>query len=105
RPKANESQVMHIIGDVSGRDCVIVDDMVDTAGTLCKAAEALKKHGARRVVAYCTHPVLSGSALSNLENSVIDELVVTDTIPLSAAAQACAKIRQVSVSALVAETV
>ena len=105
RPKANESQVMHIIGDVSGRDCVIVDDMVDTAGTLCKAAEALKKHGARRVVAYCTHPVLSGSALINLENSVIDELVVTDTIPLSAAAQACGKIRQVSVSALVAETV
>ncbi len=105
RPKANESQVMHIIGDVSGRDCVIVDDMVDTAGTLCKAAEALKKHGARRVVAYCTHPVLSGSALNNLANSVIDELVVTDTIPLSAAAQACAKIRQVSVSALVAETV
>lgn len=105
RPKANESQVMHIIGDVSGRDCVIVDDMVDTAGTLCKAAEALKKFGARRVVAYCTHPVLSGPAISNLENSVIDELVVTDTIPLSVAAQQCSKIRQVSVSAMVAETV
>lgn len=105
RPKANESQVMHIIGDVEGRDCVIVDDMVDTAGTLCKAAEALKNHGARRVVAYCTHAVLSGSAFNNLNASVIDELVVTDTIPLSEAAQQCSKIRQVSVSAMVAETV
>jgi ribose-phosphate pyrophosphokinase len=105
RPKANESQVMHIIGDVSGRDCVIVDDMVDTAGTLCKAAEALKKFGARRVVAYCTHPVLSGPAIANIEASVIDELVVTDTIPLSDVAAQCSKIRQVSVSAMVAETV
>lgn len=105
RPKANESQVMHIIGDVEGRDCVIVDDMVDTAGTLCKAAEALKNHGARRVVAYCTHAVLSGSAFNNLNASVIDELVVTDTIPLSDAAQQCPKIRQVTVSAMVAETV
>lgn len=105
RPKANESQVMHIIGDVAGRDCVIVDDMVDTAGTLCKAAAALKEHGARRVVAYCTHPVLSGPAIDNLNASVIDELVVTDTIPLSEAAQQCAKVRQVSVSAMVAETV
>jgi ribose-phosphate pyrophosphokinase len=105
RPKANESQVMHIIGDVAGRDCVIVDDMVDTAGTLCKAAAALKDHGARRVVAYCTHAVLSGAAIDNLMNSVIDELVVTDTIPLSDAAQQCTKIRQVSVSAMVAETV
>ncbi len=105
RPKANESQVMHIIGDVDGRDCVIVDDMVDTAGTLCKAAEALKNHGARRVVAYCTHAVLSGAAINNLMNSVIDELVVTDTIPLSEAAEQCGKIRQVTVSAMVAETV
>jgi ribose-phosphate pyrophosphokinase len=105
RPKANESQVMHIIGDVEGRDCVIVDDMVDTAGTLCKAAEALKNHGARRVVAYCTHAVLSGSAFNNLNASVIDELVVTDTIPLSDAALQCPKIRQVTVSAMVAETV
>ncbi len=105
RPKANESQVMHIIGDVEGRDCVIVDDMVDTAGTLCKAAEALKNHGARRVVAYCTHAVLSGSAFNNLNASVIDELVVTDTIPLSDAALLCPKIRQVTVSAMVAETV
>ncbi len=105
RPKANESQVMHIIGDVAGRDCVIVDDMVDTAGTLCKAAGALKEHGARRVVAYCTHPVLSGPAIQNLENSVLDELVVTDTIPLSDAARQTGKIRQVSLSGMLAETV
>ncbi len=105
RPKANESQVMHIIGDVAGRDCVIVDDMVDTAGTLCKAAGALKEHGARRVVAYCTHPVLSGPAIQNLENSVMDELVVTDTIPLSDAARQTGKIRQVSLSGMLAETV
>ena len=96
RARANESQVMHIIGDVSGRDCVIVDDMVDTAGTLCKAAAALKQHGARRVVAYCTHPVLSGAAITNIMNSEMDELVVTDTIPLSAEAQACGRIRQLS---------
>ncbi len=105
RPKANESQVMHIIGDVAGRDCVIVDDMVDTAGTLCKAAGALKEHGARRVVAYCTHPVLSGPAIQNLENSVLDELVVTATIPLSDAARQTGKIRQVSLSGMLAETV
>ncbi|AOA57775.1 ribose-phosphate pyrophosphokinase [Acinetobacter larvae] len=105
RQKANESQVMHLIGDVKGRDCVIVDDMVDTAGTLCKAADALKQFGARRVVAYATHPVLSGKALENLSNSVIDELVVTDTIPLSAEAQQLAKIRQVSVASMVAETI
>jgi len=104
RPKANESQVMHIIGEVKGRDCIIVDDMVDTAGTLCKAAGALKEHGARRVVAYCTHAVLSGPAIDNLRNSVLDELVVTDTIPLSDAAKACGKIRQLSMSALLAET-
>ena len=104
RPKANESQVMHIIGEVRGRDCIIVDDMVDTAGTLCKAAGALKEHGARRVVAYCTHAVLSGPAIENIRNSVLDELVVTDTIPLSDEAKACGKIRQLSMSALLAET-
>lgn len=105
RQKANESQVMHLIGDVRDRDCVIVDDMVDTAGTLCKAADALKQFGARRVLAYATHPVLSGKAIDNLRNSVIDELVVTDTIPLSEDAIACGKIRQVSVSSMVAETI
>ena len=105
RPKANESQVMHIIGEIEGRDCVIVDDMVDTAGTLCKAAKALKDHGARRVVAYCTHPVLSGPAVDNINASELDELVVTDTIPLGEAAQQCARIRQVSLASLLAETV
>ncbi|ENU81057.1 MULTISPECIES: ribose-phosphate pyrophosphokinase [Acinetobacter] len=105
RQKANESQVMHLIGDVKNRDCVIVDDMVDTAGTLCKAADALKQFGARRVVAYATHPVLSGKALENLRNSVIDELVVTDTIPLSQEAIDLGKIRQVSVASMVAETI
>ncbi|GAA5008693.1 ribose-phosphate pyrophosphokinase [Acinetobacter puyangensis] len=105
RQKANESQVMHLIGDVKDRDCVIVDDMVDTAGTLCKAADALKQFGARRVLAYATHPVLSGKAIENLRNSVIDELVVTDTIPLSQAALDLGKIRQVSVSSMVAETI
>ncbi|MCC6374438.1 MAG: ribose-phosphate pyrophosphokinase [Moraxellaceae bacterium] len=105
RARANESQVMHIIGDVAGRDCVIVDDMVDTAGTLCKAATALKEHGARRVVAYCTHPVLSGAAISNILNSAMDELVVTDTIPLSAEAKASGRIRQLSLAPLLAETV
>ncbi len=105
RARANESQVMHIIGDVSGRDCVIVDDMVDTAGTLCKAATALKEHGARRVVAYCTHPVLSGAAIKNIINSEMDELVVTDTIPLSAEAIACGRIRQLTLAPLLAETV
>lgn len=105
RQKANVSQVMHLIGDVKGRDCVIVDDMVDTAGTLCKAADALKQFGARRVVAYATHPVLSGKAIENLRNSVIDELVVTDTIPLSPEAQELGKIRQVSVTSMVAETI
>ncbi|KAA8732810.1 ribose-phosphate pyrophosphokinase [Acinetobacter qingfengensis] len=105
RQKANESQVMHLIGDVKGRDCVIVDDMVDTAGTLCKAADALKQFGASRVLAYATHPVLSGKAIENLKNSVIDELVVTDTIPLSQEALELGKIRQVSVTAMVAETI
>ncbi len=104
RQKANESQVMHIIGDVSGRDCVIVDDIVDTAGTLCKAAQALKDNGARRVVGYITHPVLSGSAIDNIANSALDEIVVTDTIPLSDAAKACSKIRQVSIAPMLAES-
>jgi ribose-phosphate pyrophosphokinase len=105
RPQANQAQVMHIIGDVENRTCVIIDDMVDTAGTLCKAAEALKEHGATRVVALATHPVLSGPAISNLENSVLDELVVTDTIPLSDAARACPVIRQLSVADLLGETI
>ena len=105
RPKANQSQVMHIIGDVEGRTCVVVDDMVDTAGTLCKAADALKEHGAKRVVAYCTHPVLSGAALNNISKSQLDELVVTDTIPLSKDALNSGKIRQLSLSAVLAETV
>ncbi|NRA59663.1 MAG: ribose-phosphate pyrophosphokinase, partial [Psychrobium sp.] len=81
RPAANVAQVMHIIGDVKGRDCIIVDDMIDTGGTLCKAAEALKEHGARSIYAYATHPVFSGSAVTNIANSVIDEFVVTDSIP------------------------
>jgi ribose-phosphate pyrophosphokinase len=105
RPKANESQVMHIIGEVKGRDCVIVDDMVDTAGTLCKAAAALKEHGARRVMAYCTHAVLSGAAIHNITSSQLDELVVTDTIPLTDEARACGRIRQVSLAPMLAETV
>ncbi len=105
RAKANVSEVMHIIGDVEGRDCVLVDDMVDTAGTLCNAAKALKAHGAASVRAYCTHPVLSGTALGNLSGSVLDELVVTDTIPLRPEAEATGKIRQVSVAGLLAETI
>ncbi len=105
RPKANVATVMNIIGDVAGKTCVLVDDIVDTAGTLCAAAAALKDHGAERVLAYCTHPVLSGAALSNIGSSQIDELVVTDTIPLSADARACGKIRQLSVAELLAETI
>jgi ribose-phosphate pyrophosphokinase len=104
RPKANVSEVMHIIGDVEGRTCIIMDDMVDTAGTLCKAADALKNHGAARVLAYCTHPVLSGSAVERIKESVLDELVVTDTIPLRDDAKASGKIRQVSIAELLAET-
>ncbi|EGE19611.1 ribose-phosphate pyrophosphokinase [Moraxella catarrhalis] len=104
RARANESQVMHIIGDVSGRDCVIVDDIVDTAGTLCKAAQALKDHGARRVVGYITHPVLSGKAIETIQKSALDELVVTDTIPLSEAASTCANIRQISIASMIAES-
>ena len=105
RPRANEAKVMNIIGDVTGRTCIMVDDLVDTAGTLCKAAEALKDNGAMKVVAYCTHPVLSGRALENLNNSVLDELVVTDTIPLRADARSCKKIRQLSVAEMLAETI
>ena len=103
RARANESQVMHIIG-IRDRDCVIVDDVVDTAGTLCKAAETLKENGARRVLAYITHPVLSGNALKNISESALDEVVVTDTIPLSAEAKACSKIRQVSIAPMLAES-
>jgi ribose-phosphate pyrophosphokinase len=96
---------MHIIGDVENRTCVMVDDIVDTAGTLCNAAAALKKNGARKVVAYCTHPVLSGAATENVKNSVLDELVVTDTIPLSNELLAIGKIRQLSVAEMLAETI
>lgn len=105
RPQANQSQVMHIIGDVAGKTCVLVDDMVDTAGTLVKAAEALKDNGAERVVALATHPVLSGPAIERLETSQLDELVVTDTIPLSREARECARIRQLSVANLLGETI
>ncbi|AWY21109.1 MULTISPECIES: ribose-phosphate pyrophosphokinase [Moraxella] len=104
RAKANESEVMHIIGDVSGRDCIIVDDIVDTAGTLCKAAQALKDKGAKRVVGYITHPVLSGKALDNISSSALDEIVVTDTIPLTDEAKACSKIRQVTIASMIAES-
>ena len=105
RPKANVATVMNIIGDVEGKTCVLVDDIVDTAGTLCAAANALKERGAVKVAAYCTHPVLSGAALDNIGKSQLDELVVTDTIALSAAARACGKIRQLSVAELLAETI
>ena len=105
RPRPNESKVMNIIGEVEGRTCVLVDDMVDTAGTLCKAAEALKDEGAVKVVAYITHPVLSGAAIERISNSVLDELVVTDTIPLSRDGAACKRIRQLSVAGLLAETI
>jgi ribose-phosphate pyrophosphokinase len=105
RPRPNEAKVMNIIGDVSGRSCVLVDDLVDTAGTLGQAAGALKDAGAIKVVAYVTHPVLSGPAVTNIMNSRLDELVVTDTIPLSPAAAACPKIRQLSIGGLLAETI
>jgi ribose-phosphate pyrophosphokinase len=104
RPRPNESKVMNIIGDVEGKHCVLVDDMVDTAGTLCQAAQALKDEGAVRVVAYITHPVLSGPAIERIAASVLDELVVTDTIALRPEARGCAKIRQLSVAGLLAET-
>ena len=104
RPRANESEVMNVIGEVAGRNCVIMDDMVDTAGTLTKAAEVLKQYGANMVVAYCTHPVLSGPAVDRINNSALDELVVTDTIPLTETAKQCSKIRQLSCGELLAET-
>jgi len=104
RPKANVSEVMNIIGEVEGRTCVIMDDIVDTAGTLCKAAQALKENGAKRVMAYCTHAVLSGPAISRVNESDLDELVVTDTIPLSDEARACKRIRSVSIAQLLADT-
>ena len=105
RPKTNVAQVMNIIGDVRGRTCVLVDDLVDTAGTLCKAAGALKDAGAAKVVAYCTHAVLSGPAVTNIESSRLDELVVTSTIPLREDAVACSKIRQLSIAGLLAESI
>ena len=105
RPKANEAKVMNIIGDVDGRSCILVDDLVDTAGTLCRAAAALKGQGAAKVVAYCTHPVLSGPAVDNISSSELDELVVTDTIPLSDAAMNCGRIRRMSIAELLAETI
>jgi ribose-phosphate pyrophosphokinase len=104
RPRANESKVMNIIGEVSGKHCVMIDDMVDTAGTLCQAAQVLKEQGATRVVAYITHPVLSGAAVERISESALDEVVVTDTIPLSEEAGNCTKIRQLGVAELLAET-
>jgi len=104
RPRPNEAKVMHIIGEVEGRTCVLIDDLVDTAGTLCEAATALKEHGAKKVLAYCTHPVLSGPAVENIQRSQLDELVVTDTIPLKPEARACKRIRQVSVAEILAES-
>ena len=105
RPEPNVSAVMHIIGDVHGKTCVIIDDLADTAGTLCHAAKALKEHGAKKVIAYATHPVFSGSAISNIENSELDEVVVTNTIPLSESGAKCAKIRQLSVANILSETI
>jgi len=104
RPGPNEAQVMNLIGEVDDRTCLLVDDMVDTAGTLCKAADALKESGAAKVVAYCTHAVLSGNALKNIQDSQLDELIVTDTIPLSEAAKQISKIRQLTIADLLAES-
>jgi ribose-phosphate pyrophosphokinase len=104
RPEPNHAQVMNIIGDVEGHTCILIDDLVDTAGTLCLAARALKEHGAKKVVAYITHPVLSGPAIENIEASDLDELVVTDTIPLNDEASACKCIRQLSIAEMLAET-
>ncbi|MFA7632755.1 MAG: ribose-phosphate diphosphokinase [Thiohalomonadaceae bacterium] len=104
RPRANESRVMHIIGDVENRTCILIDDLVDTAGTLCKAASALKEQGASKVKAYATHAVLSGPAVKNIENSQLDELVVTDSIPLRPDARACGRIRVLSIAEILAET-
>jgi ribose-phosphate pyrophosphokinase len=105
RPTANVSEVMHVIGEIEGRNCVIMDDMIDTAGTLVKAAEVLKQRGARRVFAYCTHPVFSGPAVDRLRGSHIDEVVITNTIPLNQGGRSCSKIRQLSVAFLFAETI
>jgi ribose-phosphate pyrophosphokinase len=105
RPKANVSEVMHIIGEIEGRNCVIMDDMIDTAGTLVKAAEVLKERGAKNVYAYCTHPIFSGPALERIQNSKLDEVVITNTIPLHDGARAIGKIRQLSVAFLFAETI
>ncbi len=105
RPQPNEARVMNIIGEVENRTCILVDDIVDTAGTLCMAAQALKDQGAKNVVAYCTHPVLSGNAIQNIEKSMIDSLVVTDTIPLSEKALQCQKIRQLSIDAMLSEAI
>jgi len=104
RPRPNEAKVMHIIGEVENRTCVLMDDLVDTAGTLCEAAGALKANGAKRVLAYCTHAVLSGKAVERISDSQLDELVVTDTIPLKPEAQACKQIRQLSIAELLAES-
>lgn len=103
RPRANVAEVMHIIGEIENRTCLLVDDIIDTAGTLCSAAKALKDHGATRVIAYCTHPVLSGKAIENIKNSVLDELVVTDSIPLSQEGQDCSRIRVLTLSKMLAE--
>jgi len=106
RPRANVSEVMHVIGEIEGRNCVVMDDMIDTAGTLVKAAEVLKERGAKKVYAYCTHPIFSGPAIDRIaKGDALDEVVVTDTIPLSLEAQACQKIRQLSVAPLIAETI
>jgi ribose-phosphate pyrophosphokinase len=105
RPKANVSEVMHVIGDIDGRTCVIMDDMTDTAGTLVKAAEVLKSRGAKRVYAYCTHAVFSGPALERIKNSQLDEVVITNTIPQGESVKSCAKVRELSVAFLFAETI
>ena len=106
RPRANVSEVMHVIGEIEGRNCVIMDDMIDTAGTLVKAAEVLKERGARKVYAYCTHPIFSGPAIERITQGVaLDEVVITNTIPLNDTARACKKIRQLSVAPLIAETI
>jgi ribose-phosphate pyrophosphokinase len=106
RPRANVSEVMHVIGEIEGRNCVVMDDMIDTAGTLVKAAEVLKERGAKKVYAYCTHPIFSGPAIERIaQGSALDEVVVTNTIPLSPSAQACRKIRQLTVAPLIAETI
>ena len=106
RPKANVSEVMNVIGDIEGRNCVIMDDMIDTAGTLVKAAEVLKARGAKKVYAYCTHPIFSGPAIERIaQGEALDEVVVTNTIPLSEAGRACKKIRQLTVAPLIAETI